>query len=129
MCFQALGNTTVGQDVLELHAIPTDGRWYWIGIIALLAYVFLFNSIVTLALAYLNRKYLMFYWSGLLIKGTERKFVLSFGKYINCNRVVFCIYFIAAIKKTQTVIPVDVSDEVAVDEGQSSFLLLPDKHK
>ncbi|KNA04513.1 hypothetical protein SOVF_198570 [Spinacia oleracea] len=80
---KALGNTTVGQDVLELHAIPTDGRWYWIGIIALLAYVFLFNSIVTLALAYLN-----------------------------------------PIKKTQTVIPVDVSDEVAVDEGRDEVSTL-----
>ncbi|XP_056687617.1 ABC transporter G family member 31 isoform X2 [Spinacia oleracea] len=80
---KALGNTTVGQDVLELHAIPTDGRWYWIGIIALLAYVFLFNSIVTLALAYLN-----------------------------------------PIKKTQTVISVDVSDEVAVDEGRDEVSTL-----
>lgn len=91
MCFQALGNTTVGQDVLELHAIPTDGRWYWFGIIALLAYVFLFNSIVTLALAYLNRKYLMFYWSGLLIKGTERKFVLLLAS----TSIVIGLFFVS----------------------------------
>ncbi|KAL2898725.1 ABC transporter G family member 31 [Bienertia sinuspersici] len=49
-----LGNSTVGQNVLELHAIPTDGRWYWIGLIALLLYALLFNNIVTIALAYLN---------------------------------------------------------------------------
>ncbi|KAL2898951.1 ABC transporter G family member 31 [Bienertia sinuspersici] len=49
-----IGNTTVGQDVLDLHTIPTDGRWYWIGIVALLLYIFVFNNVVTIALTYLN---------------------------------------------------------------------------
>uniref|UniRef100_A0A803KRJ4 ABC transporter domain-containing protein n=1 Tax=Chenopodium quinoa TaxID=63459 RepID=A0A803KRJ4_CHEQI len=51
---QPSGNTTVGKNVLELHGMPTDGRWYWIGIFALLCYALLFNCIVTLALAYLS---------------------------------------------------------------------------
>uniref|UniRef100_A0A803LXC5 ABC transporter domain-containing protein n=1 Tax=Chenopodium quinoa TaxID=63459 RepID=A0A803LXC5_CHEQI len=51
---QPSGNTTVGKNVLELHGMPTDGRWYWIGIFVLLCYALLFNCIVTLALAYLN---------------------------------------------------------------------------
>ncbi|XP_021716119.1 ABC transporter G family member 31-like [Chenopodium quinoa] len=80
---KALGNTTVGQNVLELHAIPTDGHWYWIGIIALLAYVFLFNNIVTLALAYLN-----------------------------------------PLKKAQTVIPDDVSDDSEHGEGKDVAITL-----
>ncbi|KMT19204.1 hypothetical protein BVRB_1g015960 [Beta vulgaris subsp. vulgaris] len=48
------GNTTVGVNVLNIHDIPTDGRWYWIGIAALVIYALVFNNIVTLALTYLN---------------------------------------------------------------------------
>ncbi|KNA25912.1 hypothetical protein SOVF_002340 [Spinacia oleracea] len=79
---QLTGNTTVGKNVLELHAIPTDGRWYWIGIVALFFYALLFNNIVTLALAYLN-----------------------------------------PLKKSQTVIPLDVSDNDALNEGKDEVLV------
>ncbi|KAL5778742.1 hypothetical protein ACOSQ2_009479 [Xanthoceras sorbifolium] len=50
----AIGNNTVGYNVLQAHSLPSDDYWYWIGVIVLLLYSFLFNGLVTLALAYLN---------------------------------------------------------------------------
>ncbi|KAK9279099.1 hypothetical protein L1049_012774 [Liquidambar formosana] len=50
----AVGNNTVGYNVLHSHSLPTDGYWYWLGVGVLLLYAFLFNNLVTLALAYLN---------------------------------------------------------------------------
>ncbi|KAF5175160.1 Pleiotropic drug resistance abc transporter, partial [Thalictrum thalictroides] len=48
------GNNTVGYNVLHLHGLPSADYWYWIGVGTLLAYAFIFNFVVTLALAYLN---------------------------------------------------------------------------
>lgn len=48
------GNTTVGQSILNLHNLPTNGGWYWKGLGILLLYSVIFNGIVTIALAYLN---------------------------------------------------------------------------
>jgi hypothetical protein len=53
----AIGNNTVGYNVLKSHSLPTSDYWYWVGVGVLLLYAFLFNNIVTLALAYLNRKF------------------------------------------------------------------------
>ncbi|KAE8039264.1 hypothetical protein FH972_011692 [Carpinus fangiana] len=50
----AIGNDTVGYNVLKSHSLPTSDYWYWVGVGVLLLYAFLFNNIVTLALAYLN---------------------------------------------------------------------------
>ncbi|KAK0605737.1 hypothetical protein LWI29_030203 [Acer saccharum] len=50
----AIGNNTVGYNILEGHGLPHNDNWYWIGVGALLLYALLFNSLVTLALAYLN---------------------------------------------------------------------------
>ncbi|XP_071737932.1 ABC transporter G family member 31-like [Rutidosis leptorrhynchoides] len=47
-------NTTVGYSVLEIHDMPSDKYWYWLGVGVLLLYAVLFNIIVTLALAYLK---------------------------------------------------------------------------
>ncbi|XVF05337.1 hypothetical protein REPUB_Repub05bG0163600 [Reevesia pubescens] len=50
----AIGNNTVGYNVLQSHSLPSAGYWYWLGVGVLLLYAVLFNIIVTLALAYLN---------------------------------------------------------------------------
>ncbi|EPS60993.1 hypothetical protein M569_13808, partial [Genlisea aurea] len=44
----------LGIQVLKARGIFTEAKWYWIGIAALVGYVFLFNFLSTLALAYLN---------------------------------------------------------------------------
>ncbi|XP_022752647.1 ABC transporter G family member 31 isoform X2 [Durio zibethinus] len=50
----AIGNNTVGYNILQSHGLPSAGYWYWLGVGVLLLYSVLFNIIVTLALAYLN---------------------------------------------------------------------------
>ncbi|KAK4780230.1 hypothetical protein SAY87_016336 [Trapa incisa] len=50
----ALGNNSIGENVLQLHDLPKEDYWYWLGAGALIAYAFLFNNLVTLALSYLN---------------------------------------------------------------------------
>ncbi|KAK9185936.1 hypothetical protein WN943_026295 [Citrus x changshan-huyou] len=50
----AIGNNTVGYNVLHSHSLPTDDYWYWLGVGVMLLYAWLFNNIMTLALAYLN---------------------------------------------------------------------------
>ncbi|XP_021891749.1 ABC transporter G family member 31 [Carica papaya] len=50
----AIGNDTVGNNVLHLFSLPTSDNWYWIGVGVMFVYAILFNNIVTLALAYLN---------------------------------------------------------------------------
>ncbi len=47
----ALGNT-----ILKSRGLFTRGYWYWIGVAALIGYMFLFNFIVTFALQYFSRK-------------------------------------------------------------------------
>lgn len=52
----AIGDNTIGYNVLHTRGLPTGDYWYWIGVGTLLLYSVLFNSVVTLAVAYLNRK-------------------------------------------------------------------------
>ncbi|KAH8952003.1 hypothetical protein BDL97_09G061300 [Sphagnum fallax] len=47
-------NRTLGQQVLFNSGIPAHAYWYWIGLAALVGYVFLFYTLYTLALTYLN---------------------------------------------------------------------------
>lgn len=48
---------TLGVTVLESRGFPTEAYWYWIGVGALLGFVFLFNIGYTLCLQFLNREY------------------------------------------------------------------------
>jgi hypothetical protein len=50
----ANSNRTLGQQVLFNSGIPAHAYWYWIGLAALVGYVFLFYTLYTLALTYLN---------------------------------------------------------------------------
>ncbi|KAG5515115.1 hypothetical protein RHGRI_036226 [Rhododendron griersonianum] len=50
----ALGNSTIGYNILKLYGLPSDGYWYWLGVGVLLLYAVFFNIMVTLALAYLK---------------------------------------------------------------------------
>ncbi|KAK4762338.1 hypothetical protein SAY86_008106 [Trapa natans] len=50
----ALGNHSIGDNVLQSHGLPNEDYWYWLGLGALIAYALLFNNLVTLALSYLN---------------------------------------------------------------------------
>ncbi|KAI4385958.1 hypothetical protein MLD38_003942 [Melastoma candidum] len=50
----ALGDITVGNNILNLYGLPADDSWYWIGVGVLLLYALLFNFIVTFALTYWN---------------------------------------------------------------------------
>ncbi|KAK7349159.1 hypothetical protein VNO77_06304 [Canavalia gladiata] len=52
--FTPTSNKTLGIQVLESRGFFTDAYWYWIGIGALIGFIFLFNIIYTLALTYLN---------------------------------------------------------------------------
>ncbi|XP_073124129.1 pleiotropic drug resistance protein 1-like [Henckelia pumila] len=45
---------SVGVSVLKSRGIFPEARWYWIGVGAIIGYIFLFNFLVTLALTYLN---------------------------------------------------------------------------
>ncbi|RVW64127.1 ABC transporter G family member 39 [Vitis vinifera] len=47
-------NKTVGVLVLKSRGIFLEAHWYWLGVGALIGYVFLFNFLFTMALAYLN---------------------------------------------------------------------------
>ncbi|TKY64525.1 ABC transporter G family member 40 [Spatholobus suberectus] len=52
--FTPNSNKTLGIQILESRGFFTHAYWYWIGIGALIGFMFLFNIIYTLALAYLN---------------------------------------------------------------------------
>ncbi|XP_077211686.1 pleiotropic drug resistance protein 1-like [Tasmannia lanceolata] len=45
---------SLGIRILKTRGIFTNSYWYWIGVGALVGYVFLFNGLFTMALAYLN---------------------------------------------------------------------------
>ncbi|KAL7122203.1 hypothetical protein ACP275_01G030300 [Erythranthe tilingii] len=45
---------SVGLTVLKARGLFSEARWYWIGVGAIIGYVFLFNFLVTVALTYLN---------------------------------------------------------------------------
>lgn len=49
---------TLGVQILKSRGIFPEAKWYWIGLGALFGYVFLFNGLFTIALTYLNRKFL-----------------------------------------------------------------------
>lgn len=51
-----VGNSNLGNIVLQSHGLPTADYWYWLGVGALLLYALFFNIIVILALTFLNRK-------------------------------------------------------------------------
>lgn len=46
----------LGVTFLKSRGIFPEARWYWIGVGALIGYIFLFNFFFTLALQYLDRK-------------------------------------------------------------------------
>ncbi|KAF6144901.1 hypothetical protein GIB67_041487 [Kingdonia uniflora] len=45
---------TLGVRVLKSRGLFVEAHWYWIGVGAMIVYIFLFNAIFTLALSYLN---------------------------------------------------------------------------
>uniref|UniRef100_A0A6J1C459 ABC transporter G family member 31-like n=1 Tax=Momordica charantia TaxID=3673 RepID=A0A6J1C459_MOMCH len=49
----SIGNET-GYNILHSHNMPAGDYWYWLGVGVLLIYAFIFNSVVTWALAYLH---------------------------------------------------------------------------
>lgn len=56
----AFGNgLAVGDNVMLQYALPTNGDWYWIGVVVLLGYCVLFTVIMMLALAYLRREFFL----------------------------------------------------------------------
>ncbi|CAJ1951217.1 unnamed protein product [Sphenostylis stenocarpa] len=52
--FTPNSNKTLGIQILESRGFFTHAYWYWIGIGALIGFIFLFNIMYTLALSYLN---------------------------------------------------------------------------
>ncbi|KAH6765688.1 pleiotropic drug resistance 3 [Perilla frutescens var. hirtella] len=51
---RSTGNTTLGSRILQLHSLPSNGYWYWLGVGVLLGYALFFNITVTAALSFLN---------------------------------------------------------------------------
>ncbi|KAL3616200.1 ABC transporter G member 31 [Castilleja foliolosa] len=49
-----VGNVSLGNQILQLHSLPSSDYWYWLGVGVLLAYAVFFNITVTVALAFLN---------------------------------------------------------------------------
>jgi hypothetical protein len=54
-------NETLGVLVMKTRGFFPQAYWYWIGVGALIGYVFLFNFLFTLALQYLSREYRLSY--------------------------------------------------------------------
>ncbi|CAK8574691.1 unnamed protein product [Lathyrus sativus] len=52
--FTPNSNKTLGIQVLESRGFFTDAYWYWIGVGALIGFMFLYNIIFTVALTHLN---------------------------------------------------------------------------
>lgn len=50
---------TLGEQILVNGGIFPHKYWYWLGAGVLLAYIFLFNTMYTIVLTWLNRKFLM----------------------------------------------------------------------
>ncbi|CAN1282354.1 ABC transporter G family member 31 [Linum perenne] len=55
----AIGNDTIGYNILRSRSLPTDERWYWLGVGVLLVYALVFNILVTLALAFLHQLWVL----------------------------------------------------------------------
>lgn len=64
----------LGIEVLKSRGIFTDKYWYWIGVAAMVGYIFLFNGLFPVALAYLNREYHL-PWHAALIKSSFKHFL------------------------------------------------------
>ncbi|CAL4962703.1 unnamed protein product [Urochloa decumbens] len=47
-------NETLGVQALKSRGIFPEAKWYWIGFVAMIGYIFLFNGLFTLALTYLK---------------------------------------------------------------------------
>ncbi|CAI7740193.1 unnamed protein product [Closterium sp. NIES-53] len=47
-------NSTVGLVVLEGRGLPTESKWVWIGVLALIGFTLLFNGLVVVALSILH---------------------------------------------------------------------------
>lgn len=58
----AATNKTLGVKVLEYRGIFVDANWYWIGVGALIGYIFLFNILFILFLDWLDREYQTLYF-------------------------------------------------------------------
>lgn len=57
-CSQSSDNvTTLGIAILENMDIPTQRRWFWIGVVSLLGFAVLFNILFTFVLMYFDRKF------------------------------------------------------------------------
>lgn len=56
--FTPNSNKTLGVQALESRGFFTHAYWYWIGVGALIGFMFLFNIVYAIALTYLNREYL-----------------------------------------------------------------------
>ncbi|KAM7275292.1 hypothetical protein ACFE04_017158 [Oxalis oulophora] len=48
-------NETVGVAVLKSRGVFTSPYWYWVGLIALIVFIFIINGLTAFALAYLNQ--------------------------------------------------------------------------
>ena len=46
----------LGVTVMKTHGLMPEAYWYWLGIGALVGYMFFFNLLSAAALAYFNRK-------------------------------------------------------------------------
>lgn len=60
-------NETLGVAALKLRGLHTESYWYWIGVIAMVAFFFFFNGISALALTYLDREHSHFKYKSIII--------------------------------------------------------------
>lgn len=95
-------STSLGTRVLNMWDVFDDENWYWIGIGGLLGFTILFNGLFTLALAYLDRKFL-FVFEHVVVS-------LSSKKYINMSFIMHHDIK-TALGKPQAVIPKEEDEE------------------
>lgn len=118
-----LSNDTIGHNVLQAHKLPTHDYWYWLGVCVLLAYSVLFNYLLTLALAYLNReseKLSCFAYSCLSLLLNSYLNPCSVFQILMKLSVFFFCSSITALTSAQAVLRTD--DE---DGGQSFLFFSP----
>ncbi|RHN67618.1 putative iron-chelate-transporting ATPase [Medicago truncatula] len=118
----ALGNDTVGRNILKTYNLPTEDYWYWFSMGMFVLYTLFFNIFTTLALTYLDRKlraisssYYHFY---------QCKFV----QYLRSLR--FLSWHATAIKKPKAITEDEVEDsekssESNAKESKSKGMILP----
>ncbi|KAK6145261.1 hypothetical protein DH2020_022081 [Rehmannia glutinosa] len=96
-----VGNSTLGNQILQLHSLPNNGYWYWLGVGVLLAYALFFNITVTMALAFLNRStHWLISW-------------MAMSDFNDFDRIEgrFPLFALTAIQKSQTIVPSDDEKE------------------